>query len=182
MEQENDPKPFMEEEIVEPRIPKLGFRLMGKATREVVRPGGIIASAVGFGKTAVTLGLVYHQKETNRKWAAEQQKNSLWLIPTKATLVLVPHHLVDQWFDEAHRFLPGEPSILWIKDIRQVKSKTIYEIQHSDVIVMNWNTCFGENYIFELAQVAGMIGPDENASPRAKTSCTRRPCRKLRRT
>ncbi len=60
--QENYTVPFEEEEIVEVRISKLGLRLMGRATRTVTRPGGIIASGVGFGKTAVVLGLVQHQK------------------------------------------------------------------------------------------------------------------------
>ena len=169
MGQENNIAPLEEEEIVEARISKLGLRLMGRATRTVTRPGGIIASGVGFGKTAVVLGLVQHQKVQDLQ-RMEAQIDLEGSIASKATLVLVPHHLVKQWVDEAGKFLPGKPRIIGIHDYRGLKSKTIQEIQQADIIVMNWNTCESDTYIHHLAQVAGMIDPDEAPSARAKTS------------
>lgn len=175
VKQEESPEPFIEEEVVESRIPKLRYRLMGKAERSVVRRGGILASEVGYGKTAVVLALANHQKKADiarTKVEEEFAKTSdtPGLISIKATLILMPSHLVDQWVGEAKKFLPSQTEIIAIKTITSLRSKTIYEMQKADIIIMSWSVCEGPQYATALAQVAGMIDPDSKASPRAMTS------------
>lgn len=82
--QENEPKPWIEEEVSEAVLRQLGWHAEAKATREVSVRGGVLADEVGYGKTAITVGLISAQldkielpEETDR-------------IPIKATLIVIP--------------------------------------------------------------------------------------------
>jgi hypothetical protein len=50
--------PFVEEEISEAILTPLGWRAEGRARRAVHIRGGVLADQVGYGKTAITLGLI----------------------------------------------------------------------------------------------------------------------------
>ncbi len=50
--------PFIEEEISESILDPLGWRAEGRAQRPVHIRGGVLADQVGYGKTAITLGLI----------------------------------------------------------------------------------------------------------------------------
>lgn len=49
---------FVEEEIAEASLLPLGWRAEGKAERPVLVRGGVLADEVGYGKTAITIGLI----------------------------------------------------------------------------------------------------------------------------
>ena len=49
---------FIEEEISEAILEPLQWRAEGKAQRRVLVRGGVLADAVGYGKTAITVGLI----------------------------------------------------------------------------------------------------------------------------
>lgn len=180
LSQERCPQTFEEEEFVESRAPKLSYRLVARARRKIIRCGGIIASDVGYGKTPVILALVHTQKAADKERAEQDEQKEQsgnkniqsGFISSKATLVIVPVQLVDQWEDEAKAFWPQKPKpkIITIKNISSVRSQMIYDIQEADLIIIGGGACSGENYISDLAQVAGLVGPDKKASPRAKDS------------
>lgn len=90
LKQEQSPPEFTEQEIVEARIPQLGYRVMGKAVRNVRKRGGILAHDVGFGKTVLMLALISHRKAEVDNWAKENVHEEKRLR-TKATLVFVPN-------------------------------------------------------------------------------------------
>jgi SNF2 family DNA or RNA helicase len=171
--QENDPQPFVEEEVVESRIAKLKYRLMGKAERTVLRRGGILASEVGYGKTAVVLALTQHQKAADIARVKQEEQlaetsNQPGLIPIKATLILMPAHLIDQWVTEVEKFLPIFTNVLAVKQYDNLKGKTIAEMQQFDIIVMSWRACCLPAYVNALSQVAGTVDIANSApSPRA---------------
>jgi hypothetical protein len=98
-QESEDVEPFVEEEVSEGLLAPMRWRAEGKATREVVVRGGVLADAVGYGKTAISLGLIAARKE-----AAEQRKSDdKRFVHTKATLVIVPPHLCRQWEKEVEK-------------------------------------------------------------------------------
>lgn len=82
--QENEPKPWVEEEVSEAVLPQLGWHAEAKATREVSVRGGVLADEVGYGKTAITVGLISAQLD---KIELPKQTDR---IPIKATLIVIP--------------------------------------------------------------------------------------------
>ena len=59
LEQEKpDAPPFIEEEVSEAMLDPLGWRAEGCAQQPVHIRGGVLADEVGYGKTAITLGLI----------------------------------------------------------------------------------------------------------------------------
>jgi len=89
---------FEEEEIAEARLAPLGWRAEGKASRKVMVRGGVIADAVGYGKTAVCLGLIDASNQLEPLESLAPPSNEF--IYSKATLIVVPNHLTKQWESE----------------------------------------------------------------------------------
>ena len=106
---EVEPEPFIEAEVEEHHEKRIGLRLLGRATNKNSARGGILAHEVGFGKTVVTLALLNRQRgriddslDERRKWCGGA------LLHAKATLIIVPLHIVDQWVSEIRKFLGPE--------------------------------------------------------------------------
>lgn len=106
IDRETKPAPFIEKEIEEHHEKLISVRLLGWATRENNARGGILAHEVGFGKTVVTLALLDNQRF--RCGDSIQERRALYgegLLHAKATLIIVPHHIVGQWETEVKKFL-----------------------------------------------------------------------------
>jgi SNF2 family DNA or RNA helicase len=171
LEQELNPPPFTEQEIVEARIPQLGYRVMGKATRDVHKSGGILAHDVGFGKTVLMLALIHQRKNEDEKWAKELVLRE-GRLPIKATLVFVPTFLVDQWKLEAEKFLSVQnatPNVLTIENFSDLLELNIHDFQNADIIIVGSKIYqegkigYYREYIEKVAEVAGMIPPDDGS-------------------
>ena len=63
--QEATKDPFYEEEVSEAILGAMGWRAEGRVKRPVLIRGGIVADQVGYGKTAITLGLIDAAEEVN---------------------------------------------------------------------------------------------------------------------
>lgn len=93
LEQERSDCPFMEEEITESVLPSLEWRAEGRVQRPVLVRGGCIADEVGYGKTCITLACI----DQNQLPSSNLEEDvAPGLIATKATLVVVPAHLLGQ--------------------------------------------------------------------------------------
>ncbi|KAI0456984.1 hypothetical protein F5B21DRAFT_501977 [Xylaria acuta] len=100
------PPSFAEREIEECRSDPLNLRILAVAERNISRPGGILADDVGYGKTVVSLALMAAQQSFDQnKSRQERGGNEENTLALAASLVLVPRHLVNQWCDEAAKFL-----------------------------------------------------------------------------
>jgi len=79
----------------------MGWRAEGRA--QVARDvrGGVLADAVGYGKTAITLGLIDASPASPPMLERFKGK----AIDVKATLIVVPKHLMKQWPNELRKFL-----------------------------------------------------------------------------
>lgn len=130
IEQEANPKPWIEEEVAETLLPQLGWRAEAKARREVKIRGGVVADAVGYGKTAITLALVASRRKEDAKLPEIDDR-----VPLKATLVVVPKHLAKQWPSEISKFTGSKLKVIAIENQAHLKKYTVEDFQNADIVV-----------------------------------------------
>ncbi|GAA6053725.1 hypothetical protein JCM3770_003185 [Rhodotorula araucariae] len=131
IKQETAPQPWVEEEVAEALLPQLGWRAEAKATREVVVRGGVLADAVGYGKTAITIALIAAQRDKDAKLPEQTDR-----VPLKATLVVVPKHLFGQWGTEIKKFTGSGLSFIAIDNVNKMKQYTVEDFQAADVVII----------------------------------------------
>ncbi len=170
-ETERSGMPFTEEEVVESTVNEIGYRAEGRATREVLRRGGILAQDVGFGKTVVMLALIKENLEIAQETIETTDKNAgethLGAIPTDATLILLPSHLVDQWHTEIHKFMPelkGQVVVIGSGKALRFAKLTIREVLKAKIIIVAWDVCIKPPYLKMLANLAGLVEPAVNGT------------------
>ncbi|OJD11036.1 hypothetical protein AJ78_08115 [Emergomyces pasteurianus Ep9510] len=142
-EQEDIVRPFQEEEVVEAMLPAINWRAEAKATTKHLVHGGILGDDVGYGKTAITLGLIDSQYTKDSKNVPSYVEGA---IPIKATLIVVPQHLVEQWSREITKFLGMKYNILEIKSIVSLRSLTIRRFEIADIVLLSTSVVRGASY------------------------------------
>lgn len=165
LDQESAGRIFDEEEVVEAILPSLSWRAEGRVQRPVAIRGGIVADQVGYGKTAITLGLV-DSAGTPPVPPAEYKSG---FIALKATLVVVPSTLTGQWPSEIRKFLGTSKKVITIKDMNSFNSLTVSALQAADIVVIGFNLLSGDKYFARLARFCGINPggiPKGNASGR----------------
>jgi site-specific DNA-cytosine methylase len=167
LSQEATNVPFMEEEIVEAVLPNLKWRAEARVQRPVLVRGGIVADEVGYGKTAITLGLIAAAKEVNGPPPKPPKELAEKLFTTDATLVIIPGHLMSQWPREIKKFMGSKVKILEIKTMVQFNSCTIKDLMNADIVLVNFTVLSGDKYFSRLARFAGAGG---NGLPSGKTT------------
>jgi site-specific DNA-cytosine methylase len=162
-------KVFTEEETHEVHVPQIRWLAEGRAQREAYIRGGVLADQVGYGKTVTTLALIASQRFEDEMSAEEDVKGC---IPIKATLILVPKQLPAQWNAEIKKFLARKSNynVLVIKDLKTLEHTTINEFREADIIIATWALCEGDNYLFRIAQFAGMVEVAEKSTGRASAA------------
>lgn len=155
---------FPEEEVEEAILGALNWRVEAKVIVHRKIRGGILADHVGFGKTAVILGLIDCQHEKDVLEAGEPCDNA---IPLKATCIVVPDILFDQWRGEIVRFLGNKYTVLEIDSIQILNSTPVKAFQSADIVLVSWTTFTGALYFKRLEEVAGgPCPPKMNSSVR----------------
>lgn len=132
IEQEAKPKPWVEEEVAEAPVPQLGWTAEAKVTREVLVRGGVVADAVGYGKTAITLGLIASRRAEDQELPDDDER-----IAIKATLIVVPKHLSEQWPDEVKKFTQPALRTIVIQNHADLKKHTIEDFQSADIVIVS---------------------------------------------
>ncbi|KAM5476679.1 hypothetical protein McanCB56680_007603 [Microsporum canis] len=134
---------FVEEEVVEALLPTINWRAEGKASIRKLILGGILGDEVGYGKTAISLGLIDIYYEKDRASVPKLVKGR---IPIKATLILVPGHLFDQWKREIQKFLGNTYKVLEIKANSSYASATIRDFEEADIVLVSTSILKGTSY------------------------------------
>ncbi|KAG9313076.1 hypothetical protein JVU11DRAFT_6516 [Chiua virens] len=149
-----DAAPFVEEEISEAILELLGWRAEGRAQRSVKFRGGVLADQVGYGKTAITLGLIdcsYQQVKNEFK----DRTATFGKIPVRATLIIVPPHLTRQWKSECEKFAPARfKNVVVISTATNINSLTIEAVQKADVVIVASNLFQSTVYLENLETFA----------------------------
>ncbi|KAJ3021731.1 hypothetical protein HKX48_007900 [Thoreauomyces humboldtii] len=148
--QEKDDVPaFVEEEVAESVLEPLRWRVEARAEREVNFRGGVLADQVGYGKTAITLGLIDCAPPAN------PLPSHPGLISLKATLIVVPAHLCKQWPSEIRKFTGSHFKTLTIENIAGLNKLTIQDFLDADIIVVSSRMLTSNNYWDRLAAFSG---------------------------
>ncbi|CAO1624507.1 unnamed protein product [Parajaminaea phylloscopi] len=145
-------EPFVEEEVSEAALPALEWCAEGRARREHIVRGGVIADAVGYGKTAISLALIATQKEKEAEKAVKPVHAGL--IDTKATLVIVPPQLCKQWENEVHKFLGKKLSVHVIFSKTDLNKTTVDTLRKVDIVIMSVSVYKSDAYFESLAAFA----------------------------
>lgn len=148
-----DVEPFYEEEIEEAIVPQMGWRAEGRARRPRKVRGGVLADNVGYGKTAITLGLI------DMQFAADNQvlpTPGNGKIPIKATLIVVPAQLIPQWKREIKKFLGETYTILAIQTQQKLGNCTIHDFIAADIVIAAWSMFDNDIYLDKLAAFAAL--------------------------
>ncbi|CRG84606.1 Cation-independent mannose-6-phosphate receptor [Talaromyces islandicus] len=148
---------FPEEEVEEAILKPLNWRAEAKVIVYRKTRGGILADQVGFGKTAVILGLIDTQHRRDSIEAEDPCENA---IPLKATCIVVPDILFDQWQSEIVRFLGVEKYIvLCVGNTQTLSSTPVEKFQQADIVLVSWSTFSGAPYFKKLEDISGGPSP-----------------------
>ncbi|KIY49972.1 hypothetical protein FISHEDRAFT_40207 [Fistulina hepatica ATCC 64428] len=152
-----DTPSFVEEEIAEAILAPLGWRAEGRAQRSVKIRGGVLADAVGYGKTAITLGVIdYTAREIER--SVMRRSTLPGKIVVHATLVIVPGHLCKQWEGEVRKFTGNKYRVVTIFTMSQLNSVTIEDIEEADIVIVAVTILRSIKYHENLTALAGCAG------------------------
>ncbi|CAG7963452.1 unnamed protein product [Penicillium olsonii] len=147
---QEDPEiePFIEEEIEESVLSLMSWRAEVKAAMPNTVRGGLIADEVGYGKTAIVLGLIDSQYEADLNVSREDDG----LIAAKATLIIVPSNVCRQWAEEIQKFLGNTYKVLNMKSSSNI---TIQQVLDADIVLMPWSILANDTYYRRLHQLTG---------------------------
>ncbi|PPQ98930.1 hypothetical protein CVT24_003557 [Panaeolus cyanescens] len=151
-----DAPPFIEEEISEAILDPLGWRAEGRAQRPMMVRGGVLADQVGYGKTAITLGLIDCTSKSVKE-EFEKKGRIPGKIPVRGTLIIVPPHLTRQWDSEVKKFTKSRFKVLVISTVSNLNAAKIEDVQEADIIVVASNI-FKSGVYLENLQLLGGAG------------------------
>jgi hypothetical protein len=140
---ENGERTYEETEMSEKELPGTGFTLATKASRNVPLRGGVIADAIGAGKTVISIALILKGLMAAR----EKNKASKDLSSSGATLIVVPPGLIEQWRSEFNKFVDPKLKIkiIEIYNLATLRKTTVNEIREADVVICPVDILEGES-------------------------------------
>ena len=139
---------FEEIEMSEHEMPgSTGFSLTAKASRTRKISGGVIADAIGAGKTVISIALIKQGLDAARAARSFPRQSG-------ATLVVVPKFLVDQWESMIHEFATGI-NVLNIRDTKALKKISVQQIIEADVVIFPVDILESSDYTENLAAKRG---------------------------
>jgi len=133
-----------------------GWSVEGRARCSFNVRGGILADQIGYGKTAVTIGLI---GTTLGKEMFTEVTDAFGLLPSRATLVLVPTNLHAQWIDEIRKFTGKQMRVVSVPTYAQLKGLKVEDLQEADVVVVTYRLFYSPRYLDCLASAVQETRP-----------------------
>eukprot|EP00980_Cylindrotheca_fusiformis_P003492 scaffold781_cov132-Cylindrotheca_fusiformis.AAC.11 len=156
---ENRETIFSEIEMYEEHMPgSTGWSLIAKAQRDARIAGGVIADAIGAGKTVVSIALVLRGLEEARSRVKVARQSS-------ATLVVVPSHLIGQWRSEFAKFTTGL-KVICVYDLKSLEKLKVKDLLECDCVICPVDILESSGY---LANVIRMSGSEVGDCPKMPT-------------
>ncbi|KAL4867427.1 hypothetical protein BDV12DRAFT_198253 [Aspergillus spectabilis] len=153
-QEKDDIEAFIEEETEEALLPSLMWRAEGKVTVSKTVRGGILADDVGYGKTAIILGLIDTLSE-KANVDLSVPLNDDRFIPSKATLIVVPSIVLHQWKSEIAKFLGNTHKVLVFSTAATLKKASIQAIRNCGIVLVSWSVFNAQAYYQRLQRFTG---------------------------
>ncbi len=139
---------FEEIEMNEQSMPgSTSWSLVAKAARTSKLKGGVIADAIGSGKTVISIAIIL-------KGIVAAKDRSQYPRKSSATLVVVPPALISQWRDEIKKFTDDLPNVLCIYDDSSLNEITVEMVLEADVVICPVDLLEAKNYMARVTRVA----------------------------
>jgi len=136
------------------RLGKSDVRVQLKLERYFSRAkGGLLADAVGYGKTASVLALIALSRPTS---PAKPPTDQAARIGSRATLVLVPSNLFEQWQNEIKKFLTESTKVVSIATIPDLRKATVGQLQSADIVLVSCRLLVSKKYEEHLDALSGL--------------------------
>lgn len=113
--------------------------------------GGVLADAIGYGKTACTIGLIDCTKDDIPPQVPSAYTG---FLPTRATLILAPTNLHAQWLAEITKFTGDTLKVLSVPTCAQLKRLSLRDIAEADVVVATYRLFYSSPYLKRLEELA----------------------------
>ncbi|TDZ54787.1 hypothetical protein CTRI78_v006013 [Colletotrichum trifolii] len=162
---------FTERETEECVLPAGRVRIKATAKTRTHARGGVLAHEVGYGKTVVTLGAIdkglqdaaftEQLLEDRRRIVADSNDsnnsnnsgNDNIMIHTRATLIIVPPHIVDQWRAECRQFLGARRRVHVIKTVAGIQRR---QIEQADIVIVSSSVFSADRVLERIAEASGL--------------------------
>mmetsp|Transcript_16313 Transcript_16313/g.28556 ORF Transcript_16313/g.28556 Transcript_16313/m.28556 type:complete len:1878 (-) Transcript_16313:150-5783(-) len=149
---------FVEEERSEHQLDGLGWFMEARARVSRILPGGVLADEMGGGKTVTSLALIASdQSQTHLDQSL--YRNVPELQRSRATLVLCPPSLVNQWDDERKQFTGDGLSTLTIRTVEDLAKITAEMLCNADMVIASCELLVEEKYRKILEKRSGKLLP-----------------------
>eukprot|EP00913_Durusdinium_trenchii_P017096 g16079.t1 len=122
--------------------------------------GGVLADAIGYGKTACTIGLIDKTKDVQPDLQDLPMPRVPMpyrgFVPSRATLVLAPSNLQRQWVEEIKKFTGPAFNVLSVPTCTQLKrlSMSLGNLAEADVVVATYRLFYSAAYLERLEELA----------------------------
>lgn len=100
--------------------------------------GGILGDELGLGKTLTSIGLILNNPCNLNIYHAKQNY-------TKATLIAMPSHLIEQWANEIESKCVPSPKIITLTTIRDIQI-TIEDIKDADIVLISYQLLMNRKF------------------------------------
>jgi hypothetical protein len=117
-----------------------------------------------YGKTVTTLALIdeeFAKLSTTEILNTFTGKSSL--IPTAATLIITPDHLITQWKQEICKFLPGvynqTGEVLMITNYTMLSKLSVQAFLNAKIVLVPWSIFSNSLYLNQLALLTALPAP-----------------------
>jgi len=121
--------------------------------------GGVLGDRMGYGKTATTIALVAAEQQRRVPLNPEPDQ----YVSSRATLILIPSHLLRQWVDEFKKFLGsdlGGLQLVQVSHVAALKELTFRRLMSADIVLATYKVSMQDDkYKRRVGLLAGIVDP-----------------------